>query len=83
MSLVEIEFVRKNPFNGTINSRTLLVDRDNLTKWENNEMLIQNAFPHLTPGEREFIKTGLTDDEWDDACSAGGSKTDKRPYWKA
>ena len=27
--------------------------------------LIQNAFPTLTPSEREFIKTGITEDQWD------------------
>jgi hypothetical protein len=28
-------------------------------------MLIQEAMPNLTPDEREFIKTGITNDEWD------------------
>lgn len=27
--------------------------------------LIQDAFPKLTASEREFILTGITDDEWD------------------
>jgi hypothetical protein len=27
--------------------------------------LLQNAFPNLTPGEREFIKTGITQAEWE------------------
>lgn len=26
--------------------------------------LIQDIFPQLTNSEREFIKTGITDDEW-------------------
>jgi hypothetical protein len=26
--------------------------------------LLQEAFPHLSPPEREFIKTGVTPDEW-------------------
>ena len=34
--------------------------------WENG-VLIQNAFPMLTPTEREFILTGMTDEEWDEA----------------
>lgn len=29
--------------------------------------LIQKAFPNLSPGEREFIKTGITDEEWNEA----------------
>lgn len=27
--------------------------------------LIQEAFPNLNAGEREFIKTGITSEEWD------------------
>ena len=28
-------------------------------------MLIQDAFPDLTADQREFIKTGITAEEWD------------------
>ena len=28
--------------------------------------LVQDAFPHLSPDEREFIITGITKEEWDD-----------------
>lgn len=28
-------------------------------------VLIQQAFPHLSKGDREFIKTGITQEEWD------------------
>jgi hypothetical protein len=27
--------------------------------------LLQNAFPHLTPGQRDYIKLGITDEEYD------------------
>lgn len=39
---------------------------EQLAAYEANprEMLIQNRFPHLTPAEREFIKTGYTDQDW-------------------
>jgi len=26
--------------------------------------LVQIAFPHLTPAQREFVKTGITEEEW-------------------
>ncbi len=29
-----------------------------------NGTLLQNAFPNLNAGEREFIKTGITPAEW-------------------
>lgn len=28
------------------------------------DLLIQDAFPELTPDEREFILTGITSEEW-------------------
>lgn len=34
-------------------------------KWENG-MLAQDAFPNLTPDEREFILTGLLPGEWEE-----------------
>jgi hypothetical protein len=27
---------------------------------------VQNEFPHLSAGQREFLKTGITDEEWDE-----------------
>jgi hypothetical protein len=27
--------------------------------------MIQDAFPHLTPSQREFILTGISPEEWD------------------
>lgn len=27
-------------------------------------MLLQNAFPNLSASDREFYKTGITDEEW-------------------
>lgn len=36
-----------------------------LQMYHGNEMHIQDAFPQLSADEREFIKTGLTPDDWD------------------
>jgi len=33
----------------------------------NNGALVQDAFPHLTPDQREFIMTGILPDVWDAA----------------
>lgn len=33
--------------------------------WKNGT-LIQNAFPQLTPDQREFMMTGITAEEWDE-----------------
>jgi hypothetical protein len=31
----------------------------------NRGAMIQDAFPHLTPSQREFILTGISPEEWD------------------
>jgi hypothetical protein len=35
--------------------------------WRNGPQLIQDAFPHLTPSQREFLLSGSTDAEWNAA----------------
>ena len=35
-----------------------------LLAWRRGEKLIQEAFPELTDNAREFIKTGITAEEW-------------------
>jgi hypothetical protein len=41
------------------------VTQEQLDLW-NNGVLIQDAMPNLTADQREFIKTGITADEWDE-----------------
>ena len=36
-----------------------------LLAWQRGEKLIQEAFPELSDDAREFIKTGITPEEWD------------------
>jgi hypothetical protein len=57
---------RKSPFSGKINSMKINVTPAQIASWEMGE-LIQNAMPNLTADEREFIKTGITPEEWEDA----------------
>ena len=67
-----MEIIRKSPFSGKINSLDLDVTGEQLERWMAGE-LIQNAMPHLTPDEREFLMTGITSEEW---AEAFGSEED-------
>lgn len=49
---------------GETHTRDLLVTMRDLDRYYGG-LLLQDAFPNLTAGEREFIKTGITDDEWE------------------
>ena len=55
-----------SPFSGKINTQEIPVTEEQFYAWKDGE-LIQNAMPNLTAGQREFIKTGITDAEWDKA----------------
>ena len=39
--------------------------------WHEDGVLLQNAFPTLTAPQREFIKTGITEEQWDAVFSGG------------
>ena len=42
----------------------LPITQEELDHYVNSGILIQNAFPNLTAFQREFIMTGITEDEW-------------------
>ena len=62
-----MKLTRKSKFTGAINTIELPMSEEAFQEahaaWKDGE-LIQNAFPNLTPAQREFILTGCTEDEW-------------------
>lgn len=78
---------RKSAFTNNVHTMDINVTQEQLSAWENGT-LIQNAMPHLSADEREFIMTGITPQEWEDAF--GGSEDeddyqdedDGQPSWE-
>jgi len=60
-----MKIVRTSPFSGETNVMEIDVTPSQLTAWQNGT-LIQNAMPHLSADEREFIMTGITPTEWNE-----------------
>jgi hypothetical protein len=54
---------RRSLISGKTNTMDLPVTEEQIETWQNGG-LIQDIFPELTPDEREFIKTGISSDEW-------------------
>ena len=48
----------------TMNTLDIDVTQEQLDLYEGGRELIQDVFPHISGDEREFIKTGITPDEW-------------------
>lgn len=58
---------RTSPFTGKVNTLDLPVTQgqlDEMNKPIHQRRLVQEIFPHLTKAEREFIKTGYTQEDW-------------------
>mgnify|MGYP003653009749 FL=1 len=54
---------RTSRISGKTTTMEINVTAEQILEWYEGA-LIQDAMPHLTPDEREFIKTGITPDEW-------------------
>jgi len=55
---------RTSPFTGITRTLDLNITAAQVARY-NNGWLLQDAFPDLSPGDREFFKTGITDEEWE------------------
>lgn len=64
-----VTITRISQYSGKANTMTLNITpeafREGQIKREAG-VLIQDAFPFLTPAEREFLLSGMTDQEWQD-----------------
>lgn len=60
-------FSQRSPLTGKINSIDLPLTEEEFEaafeNWQDN-VKIQDAFPTLTPAQREFIMTGYTEEDW-------------------
>jgi hypothetical protein len=54
---------RTSKISGIERTIDLPITQDQLKNWHNG-MLVQDAFPNLTNSQREFILSGITDEEW-------------------
>lgn len=59
------DITRKSGISGRLNTRTLPVTFEQFTAFERGTM-VQDAFPHLSADDREFILTGITPQEWEE-----------------
>lgn len=56
---------RKSPLTGELRTKDLDITEEQVQRYNNGE-LAQFAFPNLSPSDREFYISGLTDEEWNE-----------------
>ncbi len=59
-----MKFVRVSQLTGILREKDLPVTERQLARFEGGDH-IQDAFPHLSANDREFILTGIVSSEWD------------------
>lgn len=58
-----MKITRTSKFSGITRTLDLDITQEQLLSYEKG-LKIQHAFPNLTPAEREFFMTGITEEEW-------------------
>ena len=58
-----MQITRVSQITGHIHTREIEVTEEQLLDYSRG-MLLQEAFPDLSADDREFIKTGITPEEW-------------------
>lgn len=61
-----LKVTRTSTLTKKTNTLELPITREQLALYEAGEVLIQDVFPHLSAPEREFIKSGITPQEWEE-----------------
>ncbi|MDE2426302.1 MAG: hypothetical protein KGO96_10400 [Elusimicrobia bacterium] len=59
-----MKITRKSPHSGITQTRDLPITPEQWRHYQRGE-LIQRCFPNLSDGDREFILTGYTEEDWD------------------
>jgi len=60
-----MQITRTSMFSGKANTLDLNVTAEQVAAWQGG-VLIQDAMPQLSNDEREFLKTGVTPQEWNE-----------------
>lgn len=70
-----MKIARKSPFTGIENVMDLPVTQSDLDRcWSLSKTgteHVQDVFPQLSPGEREFLISGITPEEWEEYLGSG------------
>ena len=61
-----MNITRTSQLSGITRTMSLPVSQAQLDSWKAGD-LAQNVFTNLTPDEREFVMTGITAQEWEEA----------------
>ena len=59
-----MEVTRHSMLSGAVHTLEIACTKEQIMSYQRGEGLIQEIFPNLSADDREFIKTGITPEEW-------------------
>ena len=60
-----MQITRTSIISGITRTMNIDVTQDQIDRWNNREGYIQNIMPNISASEREFILSGISEEEWD------------------
>lgn len=66
-TLFPIRVIKRSTLSGKIRTRMYKMTKDEIRRYEEGEENIQTIFPNMPVNEREFLITGITPEEWQEA----------------
>ena len=66
-----MKITRQSPLTGQTNTMDLDITQAQLDAWMRREGFIQDIMSNLTPGEREFLISGCTEEDWNKLFQEG------------
>jgi len=61
----------KSKVSGKVRSMDLPVTEEQMIRYSTGRFTLQDCFPNLSADDREFIKSGITADEWEEIFGPG------------
>jgi hypothetical protein len=69
---------RQSQWSGITRTLDLPVTHEQLYEWQQRGAMIQDAMPNLTAPQREFLMTGLTEEEWEQMWGKDDDNDDRK-----
>ncbi len=72
-----MQITKTSILTGKTSTMSLPITQEQLDLYNNTRMKIQEVFPNLDNSQREFIKTGITQEEWDNLIINSSTEGDE------
>jgi|TARA_Y100000114_G_scaffold109337_1_gene102839 hypothetical protein len=72
-----MQITKTSILTGKTSTMSLPITQEQLDLYNNTRIKIQEVFPNLDNSQREFIKTGITQEEWDNLIINSSTEGDE------